>query len=76
VSLREVEKRWNGIAGNLKKGAVPYDELKAYVVLCAANNAPAGLAEAVACIRDILKFEEDAAYVTDPRMKEILALAG
>lgn len=77
VSVAELEKDWNGIVKQLRSGNVPYDQLKMYVAACAQNKeARVQLVQVTAYINNILRLEEDAAYETDPRMAEILAVAG
>jgi hypothetical protein len=78
VSVAQLEKDWNGLSKQLKTGNVPYEQLKTYAASCAANKeAHAQLVQITAYINNILRLEEDAAYATNPQMKEVLAaLAG
>jgi hypothetical protein len=77
MSVAQLEKDWNGIVKQLRSGNVPYDRLKMYVAACAQNKeAREQFAQVTAYIHNILRLEEDAAYETDPRMADILAISG
>jgi hypothetical protein len=74
LSPAQLEKSWAGIAAQLRKGVVPYAQVKSYILACERGRDTAKLARAVMSINTILRFEEDAACATNSQMRDILAV--
>ncbi|HOW43202.1 MAG TPA: glycoside hydrolase family 9 protein [Candidatus Omnitrophota bacterium] len=75
VNVRELDQQWQAIQARAQSGEMPYAEMRSYIKACGGNkDACESLKRASSWIMEVLKMEEDAAVVTAPAMKEILAI--
>ncbi|MCX5708659.1 MAG: GNAT family N-acetyltransferase [Candidatus Omnitrophica bacterium] len=71
--MKDLDREWNNIRGEMLAPEMPYNRIKEYIAVCL--NRPGcrkKLDQAVTCIIDILRMEEDQALATNQELKDIL----
>ncbi|MDD5775197.1 MAG: HAD hydrolase family protein [Candidatus Omnitrophica bacterium] len=71
-----LDTEWEQIEKQMRKGPMPYKEMKDYAASCKEKGATAQMDAMFACLANILRLEEDAAVSTPAELKEILTTLG
>lgn len=71
--MQDLDREWGQIRAEMLAPEMPYNRIKEYIAVCLTRPDCQGkLDQAVCCIIDILRMEEDQALVTNQELKDIL----
>ena len=71
--IKDLDQEWAQIRGEMLAPEMPYNRIKEYIAVCLIRpDCRKKLDQAVSCIIDILRMEEDQALATNQELKDIL----
>ena len=71
--IKDLDQEWSRIRGEMLAPEMPYNRIKEYIAVCLSRpDCRNKLGQAVSCIIDILRMEEDQALATNQELKDIL----
>jgi hypothetical protein len=71
--MKDLDQEWNNIRGEMLSPDMPYKRIKEYIAVCLSRpDCRKKLDQAVTCIINILRMEEDQALATNQEFKDIL----
>jgi hypothetical protein len=71
--IKDLDQEWDQIRGEMLAPEMPYNRIKEYIAVCLSRpDCRKKLDQAVCCIIDILRMEEDQALATNQELKDIL----
>lgn len=71
--IKDLDQEWSQIRGEMLAPEMPYNRIKEYIAVCLSRtDSRKNLDQAVSCIIDILRMEEEQALATNQELKDIL----
>jgi hypothetical protein len=71
--IKDLDQEWGRIRADMLAPEMPYNRIKEYIAVCLSRpDCRNKLGQAVSCLIDILRMEEDQALATNQELKDIL----